>query len=117
MDSFSIQLNNHLPNDITALFPVGSANYNLFRSSIEREFRHHGAPELTHMEFDRIKYDEATGKGSFRVVLDINFTFGCEDLLVPKKGQTSEWTFELNGDTVIFYSSPFAESRTTADEF
>ena len=69
------------------------------------------------MKTDRVKYDAASGKGSFRVVLDIDYTFGCEDLLTKKENETSEWTFQVNGETISFYSSPFAESPSTADEF
>ncbi len=71
------------------------------------------------MIFDRVNYDASTGKGCFRIVLDVRFTFGCEDSVTEKKDQTSEWTFTVNhpNKTIAFYSSPFAESRSTADEF
>lgn len=86
---------------------------------IQREFKTSGSPEISHMDFDRIRFSEDTGQGKFRVMLDINFTFGCEDLKIEKEDQTSEWTFTLdkNSATIAFHSSPFAESRSTADEF
>jgi hypothetical protein len=117
MEQFEILAEGKQPDDLDGLFAVNSANYNELKHALEREFRQHGAPEVTKMNFDRIKYDPRNGKGSFRIVLNINFTFGCEDLLVPKTGQTSEWTFVADGKKITFNSSPFAESRSTADEF
>jgi hypothetical protein len=101
------------------LFAPASANYNQLALELQREFRQGGSPDVIRMVFDRVKYNPATGKGSFRIVLDVRFTFGCEDSVTEKKDQTSEWTFALNGDTqtIRFYNSPFAESRSTADEF
>ena len=109
--------------DITALlhnlFTPGSNNYQQLAYELQREFKQGGSPEVTAIAFDRVKYDAQTHKGSFRVVLDINFTFGCEDVKTEKQGKTSEWTFAINqaNNTINFYSSPFAESRSTADEF
>lgn len=109
--------------DITALFhnffAPGSSNYQQLAYELQREFKQGGSPEVTAMAFDRVKYNDYTAKGSFRIVLDINFTFGCEDVKTEKQGQTSEWTFTINylKNTINFYSSPFAESRSTADEF
>ena len=128
MESFKISINtNQLEQlqqaDISSffdtLFTKGSTNYNQLALELQREFRQGGSPDVTRMAFDRIKYDAATAKGSFRVVLDVRFTFGCEDSVTEKKDQTSEWTFVLDVDSqhIIFYSSPFAESRSTADEF
>ena len=130
MESFEISLN---PQQLTRLvshdadiatllgdlFALTSANYNKLALELQREFRQGGSPDVTRMAFDRVDYNAATGKGSFRIVLDVRFTFGCEDSLTEKKDQTSEWSFTLNGDTktITFYSSPFAESRSTVDEF
>ena len=130
MESFEIGLNPQQLNqlvthdvDITPLlsdlFAPTSANYNQLALELQREFRQGGSPDVTRMAFDRVDYNAATGKGSFRIVLDVRFTFGCEDSVTEKKDQTSEWSFTLNGDTktITFYSSPFAESRSTVDEF
>jgi hypothetical protein len=85
---------------------------------LQREFKQGGSPEVTSMVIDRVKYDTATYAGSFRVVLDINFTFGCEDVKTEKYDQTSEWTFSIDmpGKTMSFNNS-FAGERSTADEF
>ncbi len=101
------------------LFKPHSANYDKLAFELQREFRQGGSPDVIKVAFDRVNYNAVTGKGSFRVLLDVRFTFGCEDSVTEKKDQTSEWTFVFNADTltVVFYSSPFAESRSTADEF
>lgn len=130
MESFEIGLNPQQLNRLVSqdadiatllgdLFTPTSANYNQLALELQREFRQGGSPDVTHMVFDRVNYNAATGKGSFRIVLDVRFTFGCEDSVTERKDQTSEWSFTLNGDTqtITFYSSPFAESRSTADEF
>ena len=100
-------------------FKPGNSNYQQLAYELQREFKQGGSPEVTAVAFDRVKYDALTHKGSFRIVLDINFTFGCEDVKTEKQGETSEWTFAVNfpNNTINFYSSPFAESRSTADEF
>ena len=109
--------------DITALlhnfFANGSTNYQRFVYELQREFKQGGSPDVTGIKFDRVNYDAQTYTGSFRVVLDINFTFGCEDMTTEKKDQTSEWTFEIDMDanTINLYSSPYAEARSTVDEF
>lgn len=109
--------------DITAFlhhfFAPGSNHYQQLAYELQREFKHGGSPQVTDIGFDRVNYDAQTHKGSFRIVLDINFTFGCEDVTTEQKAQTSEWTFTVNmhANTIHFYSSPFAESRSTADEF
>jgi hypothetical protein len=130
MESFEIKLNqqqahvfDRVDNDIDAflndLFVYASPNYNQLALELQREFRQGGSPDVTRMAFDRVTYNSVTGQGSFRIVLDVRFTFGCEDSVTEKKDQTSEWTFSLNqtDQTIRFYSSPFAESRSTADEF
>ena len=127
MDSFEIQLDKAQTdkNNFSAeafmpqLFTPDGKPYEELRHAIEREFRHNGAPEVRRMEIDRVKYDAATGKGSFRIVLDINYTFGCEDLLTKKRDQTSEWTFYIDHEKhlITFYGSPYVDSRSTADEF
>ena len=128
MESFQIMLNQQKANAlnqpdagavINGLFTPSSENYNRLALELQREFRQGGSPDVTRMVFDRTKYDVTSGKGSFRIVLDVRFTFGCEDSVTEKKDQTSEWTFSLNKAdlSVTFYSSPFAESRSTADEF
>jgi hypothetical protein len=101
------------------LFAPASANYNQLALELQREFRQGGSPDVIRMTFDRVNYNVATGNGSFRIVLDVRFTFGCEDSVTEKKDQTSEWTFSFNQTrkTIAFYNSPFAESRSTADEF
>lgn len=130
MKSFDISLNQkqlgllNQPNADVAmlldtLFAPFSANYDQLALELQREFRQGGSPDVTHLAFDRVKYDNVTGRGSFRIVLDIRFTFGCEDSVTRKEDQTSEWTFVVgrNKATISFYSSPFAEGRSTADEF
>ncbi|MBS7563740.1 hypothetical protein KHS38_04935 [Mucilaginibacter sp. Bleaf8] len=125
MNSFTIQAN-ALPDEkddvtayLTQLLAPNTDNYNLLKYEIQREYRFSGSPDITNMKYDRVKFDAASGKGSFRVVLDINFTFACEDIRTEKTDQTSEWTFEINKDThtVTFYASPYIDSRSTADEF
>ena len=130
MESFEISLspqqfaqlsgtNSNITGLLNGLFVPGSDNYRKLAFELQREFRQGGSPDVTRITFDRIKYDGAAGKGSFRVVADIRFTFGCEDSVTEKRDQTSEWTFVVDGtrETIAFYSSPFAEGRSTADEF
>ena len=104
---------------LSELFHPGSKNYDLLAYEIQREFKAGGSPQVTNMDFDRVNFDTNSGQGKFRVVLDINFTFGCEDVKIEKEGQTSEWTFNLdrNAQKLTFHASPFSESRSTADEF
>ncbi|SDT36976.1 hypothetical protein SAMN05216490_3243 [Mucilaginibacter mallensis] len=45
-------------------------------------------PEVTSMDFDRVSLDTNYRRGKFRVVFDINFTFGCENVKTEKEGQT-----------------------------
>jgi len=122
MDSFEIKIEGN-PGDaeslLTDLFLPGNKAYELLKNAIEREFRPNGAPEVTRMMIDRITYNIATSKGSFRVLLDISYTFGCEDLVTKKNDETSEWTFSIDagGGILTCYSSPYADSRSTADEF
>ncbi|MCO5947924.1 hypothetical protein [Mucilaginibacter flavidus] len=122
MESFEIKTEDTANNPeslLADLFHPGNRAYELLKSSIAREFRPNGAPDVTRMTVDRIKYDSATSKGSFRVLLDITYTFGCEDLVTQKNNETSEWTFLVNTDsgTITFSGSPYADSRSTADEF
>ena len=128
MDSFEIKPPPGQPDNLDALtagqlltdlFQPGSDDFNRLAYEIQREFRAGGSPQITSMVFDRVKFDKISGKGSFRVLLDINFTFGCEDVLTEKSGQTSEWTFEVDvkEGKIAFHSSPYADSRSTADEF
>ena len=122
MESFEIKPVGSL-NDIEGflknLFCRGSRAYELLKSAIERELRPNGAPDVKRMAIDRIAYNAGTGKGSLRVVLDISYTFGCEDLVTNKNDETSEWTFFVDTDSgaIIFSGSPYADSRSTADEF
>lgn len=122
MDTFKIKPA-HVSGDMESLlkdlFSVGSIPYELLKHALEREFRPHGAPEVKKIEIDRVKFNPVTGNGSFRVVLDIDYTFGCEDLLRAKKNETSEWTFTTATEDgyIIFYSSPTIGSRSTANEF
>ena len=113
------QGNSDITTFLHTFFAHGNKHYQQLAYELQREFKQGGSPEVTAIAFDRVKYDTQTHKGSFRVVLDINFTFGCEDVKTEKEGETSEWTFaiDLTNSTVNFYSSPFAESRSTADEF
>jgi len=106
-------------NLLKELFNTGAENYGRLAYEIQREFKAGGSPQVTNMDFDRVSFDLNSGQGKFRVVLDINFTFGCEDVKTKKEDQTSEWTFMLdkNSGIITLYSSPFAESRSTADEF
>ena len=125
MDSFEIKIDQlqqaTINQDVDAflqnLFKADTNAYGLLKSAIEREFRHNGAPEVLWMIIDRVKYNTSNKDGSFRVVLNINYTFGCEDLLTEKKDQTSEWSFNIDKETITFNSSPYAEARSTADEF
>jgi len=93
--------------------------YKLLKSALEREFRPNGAPDVKRMTIDRVAYNAGTGNGSFRVVLDLSYTFGCEDLVTSKNNETSEWTFfvDTHGGAIKFSGSPYADSRSTADEF
>jgi len=104
---------------LNSLFTAFDNNYCQLAYEIQREFRQSGSPDITRIELDRVKYDTVSGKGSFRAVFDITFSFGCEDKQTEKEDQTSEWTFDIDGagKAIRFYSSPFAESRSTADEF
>lgn len=104
---------------LNVLFEPLSANYEQLKYALEREFRPEGSPEVTRLNFDRVKFDQNTGQGSFRIVLDVNYSFGCEDVVTYKKDQTSEWTFLVDYKLLIinFFSSPYIDSRTTADEF
>jgi hypothetical protein len=104
---------------LTRLFAHDSANYNQLKYEIQREYRFSGSPQVTSMKFDRVQYNSDSGKGSFRVILDINFTFGCEDVTTEKANQTSEWTFNVDPQSAVihFYGSPFIDSRSTVDEF
>nr|WP_189549071.1 hypothetical protein [Mucilaginibacter rubeus] len=108
-----------LLNFLNTIFEPLSANYEQLKYALEREFRPEGSPEVVSLNFDRIKFDQNTGQGSFRIVLDIDYAFGCEDLVTHKKNQTSEWTFIVDYKLLIInpYSSPFTDSRTTFDEF
>ena len=122
MESFEIKtedIANNPESLLEDLFRPGNKAYELLKSSIAREFRHNGSPEVKRMIVDRIKYDGTTAKGSFRVLLDIAYTFGCDDLVTQKNNETSEWTFMVNTDrsAVTFSGSPYADSRSTADEF
>ena len=100
-------------------FCPGSEPYKLLKSALEREFRPNGAPDVKRMTIDRVAYNAGTGNGSFRVVLDLSYTFGCEDLVTSKNNETSEWTFfvDTHGGAIKFSGSPYADSRSTADEF
>lgn len=108
-----------ITNFLHYFFTPGGNNYRQLAYELQREFKQGGSPEVTALVFNRVKYHAPTSTGSFRIVLDINFTFGCEDVTTEQKGQTSEWTFAIDmfNNTINFYSSPFAESRSTADEF
>ncbi len=104
---------------LNSLFADHSSNYNELKYEIQREFRHNGSPDVNSMKLDRVNYDPKLGKGSFRVVVDMSYTFSCEDVRTEKPNQTSEWTFEIdkNASVIQFHNSPYAESRSTADEF
>lgn len=101
------------------LFRPHTGNYQKLAYELQREFKQGGSPDVMRLNFDRIKFDQTTGKGSLRIVLDIDFTFGCEDVRVQKQDQTSEWTFAIDksAKTFTLFSSPYADSRSTADEF
>ena len=122
MDTFEVKLDN-IPADIKNLledlFKKGNKPYELLKQAIEREFRPNVAPEVKRMEIDRIMFEQVSVKGSFWVVLDIDYTFGCEDVLKAKENETSEWTFSVNNESenIRFCSSPDIDSRSTADEF
>lgn len=101
------------------LFKPGPVNYQKLTYELQHEFKWGGSPDVTRIAFDRIIYNAVTGKGSFRILLDISFTFGCEDVRSDKADQTSVWTFTVDKieKAMTLYSSPFAESRSTVDEF
>ena len=113
------QDNTNITTLLHQFFAPGSNNYQQLAYELQREFKQGGSPQVTAIGFDRVNYDDRTQEGSFRVVLDINFTFGCEDVITEKKDQTSEWTFvvDMPDKSIDLYSSPFAEARSTADEF
>ncbi len=130
MESFAIKISTEQVNKLikpgadvqtilSLLFYPGTANYRALAYELQREFRQGGSPDVTRIAFDRISFNQNTGAGKLRVILDIRLTFGCEDSVTEKKDQTSEWTFTVDAAnlTIRFYSSPFAESRSTADEF
>ncbi|MES2110580.1 MAG: hypothetical protein V4577_17615 [Bacteroidota bacterium] len=122
MDTFEVKLDvitGDIENLLKNLFKTKNKPYDLLKQAIEREFRSNGAPEVKRMDIDRIKFDSDSSKGSFRVVLDIDYTFGCEDVLKTKENETSEWTFAIDAtdNYIRFYSSPDIDSRSTADEF
>jgi hypothetical protein len=101
------------------LFVAGSPAFNKLAYELQREFRFGGSPDVRRIAIDRVNYDANKGAGSFRVVLDMDFTFGCEDVRTTKPDQTSEWTFETDSvnNKLVFYGSPYAGERSTADEF
>jgi len=128
METLAIKLNqaqlellnqDNIANLLNEVLQPATANYQKLAYELQREFKWGGSPDITQMSFDRIKYDTTTQKGSFRIILDISFTFGCEDVRTDKPDQTSEWTFTIHLTEKIMklYSSPFAESRSTVDEF
>lgn len=127
MNDFNIQLtavqSSKLPDDthllLKELFQAGSPNYDILAYELQREFKAGGSPQITRIDFDRVTFHSNSGQGKFRVILDINYTFGCEDVKTEKQNQTSEWSFNFDKSTAIitFHSSPFTESRSTADEF
>jgi len=125
MTSFEVKPN-ALPQpdeDMTAylnnLFAPDSKHYAALAYEVQHEFRYGGSPDVRRMVLDRVNYNPATGAGSFRVVLDIDFTFCCEDLRTVKRDQTSEWTFQVDAENALisFNGSPYAEERSTGDEF
>jgi len=101
------------------LFASGTPAFQKLAYELQREFRFGGSPDVNHIYIDRTRFDADTGTGSFRVVLDIDFTFGCEDVRTNKPNQTSEWTFAIDAinHKILFYGSPYARERSTADEF
>ena len=123
METLQFPLNDGSRTDIqnllNNLFEPGTNNYQKLAYELQREFRQGGSPDVMRISFDRVKFDKNTGKGSFRIVTDIDFTFGCENMRVAKQNQTSEWTFAIDksAKTITLHSSPYAESRSTADEF
>jgi hypothetical protein len=123
LDNYQLEIFTLENADITAFlhtfFAPKTTYYQQLAYELQREFKQGGSPQVTAIGFDRVNYDAQTHKGSFRIVLDINFTFGCEDVTTEQKEQTSEWTFmvEMHANTIHFYSSPFAVERSTADEF
>jgi len=127
MDDFKIQLtttqlsgvSNNTCLLLKELFQTGSKNYDTLAYELQREFKAGGSPQVTRIDFDRASFHINSGQGKFRVILDINYTFGCEDVKTEKQDQTSEWsfTYDKNSGIITFHSSPFVESRTTADEF
>ncbi|WP_100339657.1 hypothetical protein [Mucilaginibacter auburnensis] len=104
---------------LSTLFQPATVNYQLLVYELQREFRQWGSPDIKKFSFDRVVFDPVMQKGSFRILLNVSFTFSCEDSVTEKKDQTSEWTFAIDSANKVlrFYSSPFAESRSTADEF
>jgi hypothetical protein len=127
MNDFNIQLTatqlSKLPDNtgllLKELFHPGSKNYDTLAYELQREFKAGGSPQVTRIDFDRASFHSNSGQGKFRVTLDINYTFGCEDVKTEQLGQTSEWslTYDKNSGIITFHASPFAESRSTADEF
>lgn len=114
MPGFQTDLNVYF----NALFAAGTAEFQKLAYELQREFRFGGSPDVSHIHIDRISFNADKRTGSFRVVLDVDFTFGCEDVQTTKTDQTSEWTFEADNvnNRLLFYGSPYARERSTADE-
>lgn len=96
------------------------AAHQLMKTAIEQENSvHAGSPELECFTLDRLKTNYSTLTGKFRVVYDLNFTFGCEGLKREKEDQTSEWTFQCypNHTSILFKGPQYRDLRTTEDEF
>lgn len=111
----SVDINDYL----NRLFAEGTKPYEQLADELRREFRPGGSPDVDNLRIDRAQYDAGLKTGKFRVVLDIDFTFGCEDVRTQKHNETSEWQFKVDAAKGIihFEGSPYAESRSTADEF
>lgn len=125
MQSFEVKPDK-LPNPDTnftaylnALFSAETKAFGQLTYELQREFRSGGSPDIRQLHIDRVSYDADNSAGNFRVVLDIDFAFGCEDIRTQKKDQTSEWSFKVDwsNSLLIFNGSAFAEERSTADEF
>jgi hypothetical protein len=101
------------------LFAKDTPAFQKLAYELQREFRFGGSPDVDRIHIDRINFNADKGTGSFRVMLDIDFTFGCEDIRTNKPDQTSEWTFAVDAinHKLLFYGSPYARERSTADEF
>ncbi|WDF53824.1 hypothetical protein [Mucilaginibacter sp. KACC 22063] len=101
------------------IFQPGEKSCEQLVYELQIEFKSGGSPDVSNIKIDRVKFDAAKRTGRFRILLDVTFTFGCEDICTLKKDQTSEWSFEIDpsNQNIAFSNTLYPEGRSTADEF